>query len=133
MKRLALAGLLVLTLVAAAPATAKGPTLRSLQAQITTLKKQVKTLQRQVKDNQTLAAAGLAYGACSAAVAADALQGTWTALDGRFVSEGHAALFGAQTPVNDFNFCSSGFSVVRARNQNPPTVGVFQALLNIFK
>ena len=133
MKRLALAGLLVLTLVAAAPATAKGPTLRSLQAQITKLQKQVKTLQRQVKDNQTLAAAGVAYGACSAAVAADALQGTWTALDARFVAQGQAALFGAQTPVTEpINFCG-GFSIVRARNQNPPTVGVFQALLNIFK
>jgi hypothetical protein len=132
MKRLALAGLLVLTLVAAAPATAKGPTLRSLQAQITKLKKQVKTLQKQAKDNQTLAIGALAYGACSSAVAADALQGTWTALDARFVALGQSAVFGAQTPVNDFDFCS-GFSVVRARNQNPPTVGVFQALLNIFK
>jgi ABC-type transport system involved in cytochrome c biogenesis permease subunit len=132
MKRLALAAILALVLVAAAPATAAGPTLRSLQAQITSLKKQVKKLQKQVKDNQTLAVAGLAYGACTSAVTADAFQGTWTALDGRFVSEGHTALFGAQTPVNDFNFCQ-GFSVVRARNQNPPTVGVFQALLNIFK
>jgi hypothetical protein len=132
MKRLALAALLALVLVAAAPATAAGPTLRSLQAQITSLKKQVKKLQKQVKDNQTLAVAGLAYGACTSAVTADALQGTWTALDGRFVSESHTALFGAQTPVNDFNLCR-GFNVVRARNQNPPTVSVFQALLNIFK
>ena len=132
MKRLALAALLALVLVAAAPATAAGPTLRSLQAQITSLKKQVKKLQKQVKDNQTLAVAGLAYGACTSAVTADALHGTWTALDGRFVSQGQAALFGVQTPVNDFNFCQ-GFSVVRARNQNPPTVSVFQALLNIFK
>jgi hypothetical protein len=60
MKRLALAALLALVLVAAAPATAAGPTLRSLQAQITSLKKQVKKLQKQVKDNQTLAVAGLA-------------------------------------------------------------------------
>jgi hypothetical protein len=132
MKRLALAAILALVLVAAAPATAAGPTLRSLQAQITSLKKQVKKLQKQVKDNQTLAVAGLAYGACTSAVTADALQGTWTALDGRFVSQGQTALFGVQTPVNDFNFCQ-GFRVVRARNQNPPTVSVFQALLNIFK
>lgn len=133
MKRLALAALVALVLVAAAPATAAGPTLRSLQAQITSLKKQVKTLQKQVKTTQDIAVAGLAYGACTSAVTADALQGTWTALDGRFVSEGHTALFGAQTPVTEpVNFCQ-GFSVVRARNQNPPTAGIFQALLNFFR
>jgi hypothetical protein len=92
----------------------------------------VKTLQKQVKDAQTLGAAGLAYGACNSAVTADALQGTWIALDARFTSLGQAAIFGTQTPVNDFNLCQS-FNVTRARSQNPPTVGVFQALLNIFK
>ena len=52
MKRLVLAAVVALMLVPAAPATAaKGPTLRSLQAQITTLKKQVKTLQKKVKAN----------------------------------------------------------------------------------
>ena len=132
MKRLALAALLALALVAAAPASAKGPTLRSLQAQITKLQKQVKTLQKQVKDAQTLGAAGLAYGACNSAVTADALQGTWIALDARFTSQSQAAIFGAQTPVNGFTLCQS-FNVTRARSQNPPTVGVFQALLNIFK
>jgi len=132
MKRLALAALVALALVAAAPASAKGPTLRSLQAQITKLQKHVKTLQKQVKTTQTLAIGTLAYSGCSWAVTADALQGTWTALDARFTSEGHAALFGTQTPVNDLSTCST-FKIVRATNQNPPTVGVFQALLNIFK
>jgi opacity protein-like surface antigen len=133
MKRFALAAVLAIMLVPAAPAAAaKGPTLRSLQAQITTLKKQVKTLQKRVKANENLTLGSLAYSGCSFAVTADAFQGTWTALDGRFVSEGHAALFGTQTPVDDFGVCQA-FSIVRAKNQNPPTVGVFQALLNIFK
>jgi purine nucleoside permease len=132
MKRLALAALLALALVAAAPASAKGPTLRSLQAQITKLQKQVKTLQKQVKTTQTLAVAGLVYGACNSAVTADALQGTWIALDARFTSMGQTAIFGAQTPVNDFTTCQ-GFDVTRAKSQNPPTTGVFQALLNFFK
>jgi len=118
--------------VPAAPATAAGPTLRSLQGQITTLKKQVKTLQKQVKADRNFALGAFVYSGCSWAVTADALQGTWTALDGRFVSEGHAALFGPQTPIDDFGICAD-FSIVRAKNQNPPTVGVFQALLNIFK
>ncbi len=132
MKRLVLAAVLALTLVAAAPATAAGPTLRSLQAQITTLKKQVKTLQKQVKTDHNFALGAFVYSGCGWAVTADALQGTWTALDARFVSEGHAALFGTQTPVDDLGICAD-FSIVRAKNENPPTVGVFQALLGIFK
>jgi hypothetical protein len=129
MKRLVLAAVLALTLVAAAPATAAGPTLKSLQAQITTLKKQVKTLQKQVKADRSFSLASLAYSGCSFAVTADAFQGTWTALDARFSP---TPLFGAQTPVDDFGVCQA-FSIVRAKNQNPPTVGVFQALLNVFK
>ena len=88
MKRLVLAAILALMLVPAAPAAAAGPTLKSLQAQITTLKKQVKTLQKQVKADRSFSLASLAYSGCSFAVTADALQGTWTALDARFVSEG---------------------------------------------
>jgi hypothetical protein len=130
MKKLACAAILALTLVVAAPAgAAKGPTLRSLQAQITTLKKQVKTLQKRVKDNENLSLGTLAYSGCSLAVAADAFQGTWTALDARL---GAPPLFGTQTPVDDFGLCQA-FSIVRTRNQNPPTVGVFQAMLNFFK
>jgi ABC-type transport system involved in cytochrome c biogenesis permease subunit len=130
MKRLALAAILAaVMLVPAASATAAGPTLKSLQAQITTLKKQVKTLQKQVKANQNFSLASLAYSGCSFAVAADAFQGTWTALDARL---GAPPLFGTQTPVDDFGVCQA-FSIVRAKNQNPPTVGVFQALLNVFK
>jgi hypothetical protein len=129
MKKLVLAAVLALTLVAAAPATAAGPTLKSLQAQITTLKKQVKTLQKQVKQDRSFSLASLAYSGCSFAVTADAFQGTWTALDAKF---GAPPLFGAQTPVDDFGVCQA-FSIVRVKNQNPPTVGVFQALLNVFK
>lgn len=129
MKKFALAAVLALALVAAAPATAAGPTLKSLQAQITTLKKQVKTLQKRVKANEDLAFGSLAYSGCSFAVTADAFQGTWTALDARL---GAPPLFGTQTPIDDFGLCQA-FSIVRAKNQNPPTVGVFQALLNIFK
>ena len=130
MKRLVLAAVVALMLAPAAPATAaKGPTLRSLQAQITTLKKQVKTLQKKVKANENLTLGTLAYRGCSFAVTADAFQGTWTALDVRL---GAPPLFGTQTPVDDFGVCQA-FSIVRATNQNPPTVGVFQEVLNIFK
>jgi hypothetical protein len=129
MKRLALASVLATALVVTAPAAAAGPTLRSLQAQITTLKKQVRTLQKRVKQNENLTLGTLAYSGCSFAVTADAFQGTWIALDGRL---GAPPLFGTQTPLDDFGVCSA-FSIVRAKGQNPPTVGIFQALLNIFK
>jgi len=72
MKRIALVAVLALTLAAAAPATAAGPTLRSLQAQITTLKKQVKTLQKRVKANENLSLGSLAYSGCSFALGATA-------------------------------------------------------------
>jgi hypothetical protein len=129
MKRLVLAAVLALTLAAAAPATAAGPTLRSLQTQITSLKKQVRTLQKQVKADRNFALGAFVYSGCSWAVTADALQGTWTALDARL---GAPPLFGAQTPINDFGICQD-FKIVRAPNQNPPTVAVFQALLNLFR
>ena len=46
---------------------------------------------------------------------------------------GHNTAGGSLTKVSgNFNLCQS-FNVTRARSQNPPTVGVFQALLNIFK
>lgn len=127
------AAMLALVLVAASPAEAKkGPTLRSLQAQITSLQKQVKALKKQVTADRQFAVGTFVYSGCAWAVTADAMQNTWTALDQRFVSEGHAALFGAQTPVNDYQTCQ-GFSIVRARTQVPPTASVFQAVLDIFK
>ena len=130
-RALATAAVLAIWLVPAAPAgAAGGPTLRSLQAQITTLKKQVKTLQKREKQDRTLVLGSLVYTGCSLSVIADTFQGTWTALDQRFQSEGHAALFGAQTPANDYTTCQA-FSVVRAKNQVPPTISVIQALLDV--
>jgi hypothetical protein len=130
MKRLALAAVLALTLGTAAPAgAAKGPTLKSLQGQITSLQKQVKTLKKQVAQDRTFALGSFVYSGCAWAVTADALQNTWTALDARL---GGTPLFGPQTPVNDYNTCQ-GVQIVRARTQNPPTASVLQAVLDIFK
>src|SRR5213078_3797516 len=72
----------VLALTVAAPATAKGPTLKSLQAQITVLNKKVKKLQAAQKVDRNLAVLGIVYAGCSLAVTADALQGTWMTVDG---------------------------------------------------
>jgi hypothetical protein len=131
MKTLVVAVALGVALVVTAPAGAqsnKAPTLRSLQAQITTLKKQVRALQKRVKNNENLTLGTLGYAGCSFAVTADALQGTWTTVDARVTTP---PAFGAQTPVEDYGLCQA-FDIVRQRNQKPPNVSVFQAMLSIF-
>ena len=130
MRRAFVLVLTVVTLAAAAPAGAAGPTLKSLQAQVTTLKKQVKKLQAREKTDRELAIAGIVYTGCSLAVVSDALQGSWLTLDAYVTSNGHPALFGAQTPVNDYQTCSA-FNITRARSQTPPSVAVIQALIDV--
>ena len=125
----------VALLVAAPPAgagAAKGPTLRSLQRQITSLQKQVKTLKKRVVSDEDGILVSLAFSACSTAAMADTFQDTWTGLDGYFAAHSLPAYFGAQTPVSDYQACEV-FSVVRAHNQHPPTTSVQRALLDLFK
>jgi hypothetical protein len=133
---LAIATLAALGLViAASPAGArgnKGPTLRSLQRQITSLQKQLKTLKKRVATDEDGIVVSLAYSACSTAAMADTFQDTWTGLDGYFAAHGLPAYFGAQTPVSDYQACEV-FSIVRAHNQHPPTTSVQRALLDLFK
>ena len=130
MKRsLPVAIVVTLVLVAGPPAAgAPGPTLRSLQTQITALQKQVKALKKQVKADRNFAIGSFVYNGCAWAVTADALQNTWTKLDQQFGT----TVFGAQTPVNDYTACQA-VRITRARSQVPPTASVFQALLDIFK
>ncbi|MFL5920536.1 MAG: hypothetical protein ACJ75Q_01265 [Gaiellaceae bacterium] len=132
-KALAIAAVASLAAVPAAGAgSTKAPTLRSLQAQITSLQKQVKALKKKTALAQDIAVVSLAYGACSTAVTADTLQDTYTGLNGYFGAHALPAYFGAQTAVNDFQACSA-LEVVRAHNQNPPTTSVLAALLDLFK
>src|SRR5437667_7188454 len=120
MRRALALAIAVATLVLAAPAGAAKPTLKSLQAQITVLNKKVKKLQAAQKVDRNLAVLGIVYAGCSLAVTADALQGTWMTVDGYVTGAGHAALFGTQNPVNDYETCSA-FQVTRSKNQVPPT------------
>jgi hypothetical protein len=133
-KALAIAAVAAVASLAAVPAagarSTKGPTLRSLQAQITTLKKQVNALKKKVTLAQDIAIVSLAYGACSTAATADTFQDTYTGLEGHYTHP--TAYFGTQTPVNDYGACSA-LEVVRAHNQNPPTTSVLAALLDLFK
>src|SRR5204863_448711 len=78
------------------------------------------------------AVGGIVYAGCTLAVTADALQGTWMTIDGYVTGAGHAALFGTQTPVNDYQVCSQGFNITRSKNAVPPSVAVMQAVLDFF-
>jgi hypothetical protein len=128
MKRVCVTALIALVALAvAAPAPAAGPTLKSLQRQITALQKDVKTLKAQVTQARAVAATALVYGACSTAVTADALQGTWTFLDQK-----HATGFGPQVPVNDYQTCQP-LRITRAPTQLPPSTSVFNSLLALFR
>jgi hypothetical protein len=124
-------GLVIAVSPAGAGAT-KGPTLRSLQRQITALQKQVKTLKKRVATDENGVLISLAYTACSTAVTADTFQDTWTGLDGYFAAHTLPAYFGAQTALSDYEACNV-FKVVRAHNQHPPTTSVQRALLDLFK
>ena len=130
-KALAIAAVASLAIVPAAGAGAsRGPTLRSLQAQVKALQKQVTKLKKQTTLAQDLAYVSLAYGACSTAVTADTLQDTFVGIEGHFTHTG--TYFGAQAPVNDYQACKA-LEVVRAHNQSPPTTSVLAALLDLFK
>jgi hypothetical protein len=120
----------LLALSVAAPAPAAGPTVKSLAKQIKALQKDVKTLKAQVTTARAIAATALVYSGCSTAVSADAIQGTWAAIDARLSPT--APIFGPQTPVNDFQNCQT-LRITRAPSQQPPNAGVFNSLLALFR
>ena len=122
-------------LLVAAPADAsstKGPTLKSLAAQVTSLQKQVTTLKKRAATDESLIGLTLTYAVCSTAVTTDALQDTYAGLDGQFAAHTWSAYFGAQSAVNDYQACSD-LHIVRAHAQSPPNTNVLRALLDLFK
>jgi hypothetical protein len=130
-KALAIAAVASLAIVPAAGAGAtKGPTLRSLQAQITSLKKQVNTLKKRTTLAENIAVVALAYAGCSTAVTADTFQDTYAGVEGHFTHNG--TYFPAQSALNDYGACSA-LEITRAHNQSPPTTAVLAALLDLFK
>jgi hypothetical protein len=131
---LTIAAIAAVVLVAAAPAGAsstKGPTLKSLAAQVKALQKQVTTLKKRAATDESVIGLTLEYSVCSTAVTADTFQDTFTGLDGAFAAHSWAAYFGAQSAVNDYKACQD-FQVVRAHNQSPPNTNILRALLDIF-
>jgi hypothetical protein len=133
-KALAIAAVASLAIVPAtgAAGSKRGPTLRSLQAQITSLKKQVNTLKKRTTLAENIAVVALAYGGCSTAVTADTFQDAFVGVDGHFTHTTGTNYFGAQSALNDYGACGA-LEITRAHNQNPPTTAVLAALLDLFK
>ena len=132
MKRIALvlavaAALAVPAAQANAAKAPKGPTL----AQFNALKKTVAKLQKDLTEARNIAIAGLQYDVCLTAVTADALQGTWQAVDAQLVALTRPAVFGPQTPINDLNVCQQALQIPRAHNL-PPTIAQFSAMTALF-
>jgi hypothetical protein len=131
---LVIAAFAAVVLLIASPAGAsstKGPTLKSLAAQVKSLQKQVTTLKKRAAANENAVLFTLEYSVCSTAVAADTFQDTFTGLDGNFTTKSGTAYFGPQSAVNDYKACQD-FKVVRAHNQSPPSTNILRALLDIF-
>lgn len=129
----AFAAIVLLVASPAGAGSAKGPTLKSLQAQIKSLQKQVTTLKKKEALDESVIGLTLEYAVCSTAVTADTFQDSFTGLDGYFTTQlAKPAYFGAQTAVNDYKACSD-FEIVRAHNQSPPNTNILRALLDIFK
>ena len=105
----------------------KGPTL----AQFNALKKTVTKLQKDLTEARNIAIAGLQYDVCLTAVTADALQGTWQAVDAQLQALSRPAVFGPQTPINDLNVCQQALQIPRAHNL-PPTIAQFSAMTALF-
>jgi hypothetical protein len=131
MKKIALALAAAALAVPAAQADAakapKSPTL----AQFNALKATVTKLQKQVTDANNRALAALAYEACLTAVTADALQGTWQAVDTALVQMTRPAVFGPQTPISDVELCQQALQVARSHTV-PPTAATFASMTALF-
>jgi hypothetical protein len=120
-----------------------GPTPQSLQRQINTLKSQVAKLQKTQKSQTTaindagnLAALSLVFSACSTAVTADAVQGTWQIVDQiAAATQAGKVYFGPQAAVSDAiqGLTAPACQALRVlRSQTlPPTAAQFSALIGI--
>ena len=130
-RTLAIGVVLIAGLALTAPASAATPTEKRLQRQVTALQKQVKKLQRDVTRLQGVVGGALAIQVCSTAITADALYGTWAAVNARQAAQGQPPVFATESAVNDAGACTAA-KVTRAPTANPPNLTPFKALLSIF-
>jgi hypothetical protein len=106
--------------------------LKALQTQVKTLQTQMKKAQKDIKNLQAVVSGTLAVSVCSAAITADALQGTWAAVNAREQLTGQQPIFTTESAVNDASACTAA-KVTRTPTANPPNLTAFKALLSIFQ
>jgi hypothetical protein len=106
--------------------------LKALQTQVKTLQTQMKKAQKDIKQLQQVVSGSLAVSVCSAAITADALQGTWAAVNAREQLTGQQPIFASESAVNDASACTAA-KVTRTPTANPPNLTAFKALLSIFQ
>jgi len=132
---------------AAWSAAPPSPSEKQLLKDVKTLKSQVAKLQKTSKSQTTainnvanIAVASLAYGACSSALTADAVQGTWQIVDQiAAATQAGKTYFGAQTPVSDPVITGlltapacQALQVTRSQAL-PPTAAQFNALIGMLR
>jgi hypothetical protein len=126
--------ILVLAVVAAAlsvpaaqaAAPPKGPTMKQFNA----LKAQLAKDEKTIKSLQQFNGAVIAVLLCQNAITADALQGTWQAIDTLAVALGRPAVFGPQTTTaNDDNAC--GVNSITRSHTVPPNISVFSSFATL--
>jgi hypothetical protein len=136
-----LAGFVMTAPAGGGQAAAPSPAEKKMQAQVKALQTQVKTLQAQmkkaqkdIKELQQVVSGSLAVSVCSAAITADALQGTWAAVNAREQATNATLppVFPAESAVNDASACTAA-KVTRTPTANPPNLTAFKALLSIFQ
>jgi hypothetical protein len=140
MRRTLVIGVVLLAgLALVAPTSAQTPTERKLLKQVATLKKQVvalqkttKKLQTDLRNTQVSAGGAIALAACTAAVTADALQGSWAAINTREASRAAPAVFPSESAVNDAGTCQA-LRITRTPTANPPNLTAFKGLLAILQ
>ena len=115
--------------IATTPAGAVSPQqkrIAALEKRTTALESQVKALQASLKIVAGGLDANFASDACDAAMTADLFQATWTAVDANIGK----VVFGAQTPVTDYNACSD-LELTRTTAQPLPTLIALNSLIGL--
>lgn len=110
---------------AAQAAAPKSPTM----AQFNALKAQLAKDEKRIKNLESYAVGLYTVVECEIANTADALQGSWQAIDALAVSLGKPAVFGPQTPIGDGNACSK-LKITRSHSL-PPNTSVFSSLTTL--
>jgi cell division protein FtsB len=133
----AAAGTIVVSRQAAAPAERVSQS-TSLTRRVAVLERKVKTLQKQAAVTQSVVGALTFWSVCSAAVTADALQGTWLTIDQlSAATQAGRTYFGPQTPVDDTVAGAHACNVARVARPGqvrvPPTITPFISLLRVLR